>query len=203
MSAKEADQVRDTEITLSTGKLLGIFFALAIICGVFFTMGYLLGKSTSAGGRTEIVATVPAAARANLTPAIKLLKLSRRLALPDRPTARLPNHATQAHPPSLLISHQRPNNHLAARHQIKAPRNLRALMVKMAQQAHSWCRWQPYQNRKMRRSWLRRFAKSSIQSSSLTPPATPCSMCRLAHSLTGKMLKPCALVYLAMAITRL
>lgn len=59
MSAKEADQVRDTEITLSTGKLLGIFFALAIICGVFFTMGYLLGKSNSAGGRTEIVATVP------------------------------------------------------------------------------------------------------------------------------------------------
>ena len=59
MSAKEADQVRDTEITLSTGKLLGIFFALAIVCGVFFTMGYLLGKSNSAGGRTEIVATVP------------------------------------------------------------------------------------------------------------------------------------------------
>lgn len=59
MSAKETDQVRDTEITLSTGKLLGIFFALAIICGVFFTMGYLLGKSTSAGGRTEIVSTVP------------------------------------------------------------------------------------------------------------------------------------------------
>ena len=59
MSAKESDQVRDTEITLSTGKLLGIFFALAIICGVFFTMGYLLGKSNSAGGKTEIVATVP------------------------------------------------------------------------------------------------------------------------------------------------
>ena len=59
MSAKEADELRDTEITLSTGKLLGIFFALAIVCGVFFTMGYLLGKSTSAGGRTEIVATVP------------------------------------------------------------------------------------------------------------------------------------------------
>jgi len=59
MSAKESDEVRDTEITLSTGKLLGIFFALAIICGVFFTMGYLLGKSNSAGRRTEIVATVP------------------------------------------------------------------------------------------------------------------------------------------------
>jgi DedD protein len=59
MAAKDTDQVRDTEITLSTGKLLGMFFALAIVCGVFFTMGYLLGKSTNAGGRTEIVATVP------------------------------------------------------------------------------------------------------------------------------------------------
>lgn len=59
MGEKETDQVQDTEITLSTGKLLGIFFALAIVCGVFFTMGYLLGKSSSAGGRTEIVATVP------------------------------------------------------------------------------------------------------------------------------------------------
>ena len=64
MSAKETDQVRDTEITLSTGKLLGIFFALAVICSVFFTMGYLLGKSTSAGGRTEIVATVPSGSSA-------------------------------------------------------------------------------------------------------------------------------------------
>jgi len=59
MAEKGTDQVRDTEITLSTGKLLGIFFALAIVCGVFFTMGYLLGKSTTVGGRTEIVGAVP------------------------------------------------------------------------------------------------------------------------------------------------
>jgi DedD protein len=65
MGEKEKDQVNDTEITLSTGKLLGIFFGLVIVCGVFFTMGYLLGKSTSAGGRTEIVATVPSIATAN------------------------------------------------------------------------------------------------------------------------------------------
>src|SRR5438105_15227813 len=64
MAEKDTEQARDTEITLSTGKLLGIFFALAIVCGVFFTMGYLLGKSTSAGGRTEIVATVPSGSAA-------------------------------------------------------------------------------------------------------------------------------------------
>ena len=60
MGAKVTDHAGDTEITLSTGKLLGIFFALAIVCGVFFTMGYLLGKSASTGGRTEIVGSVPA-----------------------------------------------------------------------------------------------------------------------------------------------
>jgi DedD protein len=59
MSEKDSDQVSDTEITLSTGKLLGIFFALAVLCGVFFTMGYLLGKSASAGGRTEIISSTP------------------------------------------------------------------------------------------------------------------------------------------------
>lgn len=59
LGEKTTDQLQDREITLSTGKLLGIFFALAIVCGVFFTMGYLLGKSTSVGGRTEIVGVVP------------------------------------------------------------------------------------------------------------------------------------------------
>src|SRR6266700_3454157 len=58
-SGKDKDEVEDTEITLGTGKLLGIFFALVIICSVFFTMGYLLGRSTSAGGRTEIVGSAP------------------------------------------------------------------------------------------------------------------------------------------------
>jgi cell division septation protein DedD len=57
--SRDSDQVRDTEITLSTGKLLGVFFFLAILCGVFFTMGYMLGKSTGGSGRTEIVGTVP------------------------------------------------------------------------------------------------------------------------------------------------
>lgn len=52
------DGDQDTEITLSTGKLLGIFFALAAVCAVFFTMGYLLGRSTSNGHRTEIIGTV-------------------------------------------------------------------------------------------------------------------------------------------------
>jgi DedD protein len=49
----------DTEITLSTGKLLGIFFGLVFICSIFFTLGYLLGHSTAAGGKTDIIGATP------------------------------------------------------------------------------------------------------------------------------------------------
>jgi DedD protein len=49
----------DAEITLGTGKLLGIFFGLAVICAVFFTMGYMLGRGSAAGAKTEIVSSAP------------------------------------------------------------------------------------------------------------------------------------------------
>ena len=35
----------DTEITLGTGKLLGLFFMLALTCGIFFAVGSSLGKT--------------------------------------------------------------------------------------------------------------------------------------------------------------
>ncbi len=40
-------QSQDTEITLGLGKLLGLFFVLAILCGVFFGLGYSFGKSST------------------------------------------------------------------------------------------------------------------------------------------------------------
>jgi DedD protein len=59
-------QTQDTEITLGTGKLLGIFFGLVTLCAVFFTMGYLLGRSTGpAGATTQMVGTVPSGSPAN------------------------------------------------------------------------------------------------------------------------------------------
>lgn len=45
------DEMQDTEVTLSTGKLLAMFFGAAIICGLFFSFGYAVGKnSTPAAG---------------------------------------------------------------------------------------------------------------------------------------------------------
>src|SRR5512137_796463 len=60
MAEPETDELQDTEITLSTGKLLGIFFGLVLLCSVFFTMGYLFGRSNASGSRTDIVGGEPA-----------------------------------------------------------------------------------------------------------------------------------------------
>jgi len=51
----------DTEITLGVGKLLGLFFLLAAICGIFFSIGYSLGRSA---GREQALNDQPAQALA-------------------------------------------------------------------------------------------------------------------------------------------
>lgn len=51
----EDEDQENTEITLGTGKLLGIFFGLVILCSLFFTMGYMMGRSNATGSKTEIV----------------------------------------------------------------------------------------------------------------------------------------------------
>jgi len=43
------DSSQDTEITLGTAKLLGLFFGLVIICAVFFALGYTLGRKSDTG----------------------------------------------------------------------------------------------------------------------------------------------------------
>src|SRR6185312_181368 len=45
---------QDTELTLSTGKLLGFFFGMVIVCGIFFSLGYLVGKGSSQAGAPVI-----------------------------------------------------------------------------------------------------------------------------------------------------
>lgn len=61
---------QDTEITLGTGKMLGLFFGLVILCAVFFGLGYSLGRTTTkpmAAGEAAAPASVlrPVSTRAN------------------------------------------------------------------------------------------------------------------------------------------
>jgi DedD protein len=48
-------QVEDTEITLTTSKVLALFFALSALCAVFFGIGFLFGKNSVK--QIEIVTT--------------------------------------------------------------------------------------------------------------------------------------------------
>ncbi len=43
---------QDTEITLGTGRLLGLFFGLVVVCAVFFGLGFSLGRNSVKSGLT-------------------------------------------------------------------------------------------------------------------------------------------------------
>jgi cell division septation protein DedD len=60
MFGSRTDDLQDTEITLTTGKLLGIFFGLVVICSAFFTLGYVVGHANSGIEKTtDIVNPAP------------------------------------------------------------------------------------------------------------------------------------------------
>jgi DedD protein len=54
---EEEQEGKTSEITLSTASLLGIFFGLVLICGVFFGFGYSMGRGTGSAPATTTVAT--------------------------------------------------------------------------------------------------------------------------------------------------
>src|SRR5947199_1206350 len=47
---------QDTEITLGTGRMLALFFALVVICAAFFAIGFSLGRKASAIGSGNVLA---------------------------------------------------------------------------------------------------------------------------------------------------
>jgi DedD protein len=55
MTLLDYEEQQDTEVTLSTGKLLGIFFALVAVCAVFFSLGYAVGKNSAPSASTVIM----------------------------------------------------------------------------------------------------------------------------------------------------
>lgn len=58
---------QDTEVTLGTGRLLGLFFGLVVICALFFSVGFSLGrKSAPVTAASTSAAPAPVA-----TPAVK------------------------------------------------------------------------------------------------------------------------------------
>jgi len=54
-----SDDSRDREISLGTGTILGIFFALALLCALFFGLGYSMGRRSLQGTGTTADTSTP------------------------------------------------------------------------------------------------------------------------------------------------
>jgi DedD protein len=65
----------DTEITLGTGKLLGLFFFLVAICALFFALGYSLGRKSE-----------PSVTKAATTPALQPAPAANKAGSPSTPS---------------------------------------------------------------------------------------------------------------------
>src|SRR5438309_8642548 len=46
---------QDTEFTLGTGKLLAFFFGMVVICGIFFSLGYGVGRNSTSAASTTVL----------------------------------------------------------------------------------------------------------------------------------------------------
>jgi len=54
-----ATTTQDTEITLGTGRMLGLFFALVAVCAVFFAVGFSLGRKAAGAGQPLLAKATP------------------------------------------------------------------------------------------------------------------------------------------------
>jgi DedD protein len=60
LDTDEEEESKAAEITLSTASLLGIFFGLVLICGVFFGFGYSMGRGNEQAAQARGMGTGPA-----------------------------------------------------------------------------------------------------------------------------------------------
>jgi cell division septation protein DedD len=95
----------DTEITLGLGRMLGLFFLLVAICGVFLSIGYSLGKSNAREqalndeAPSQVLAAAPPAATASEQSA-------------DKPSAAVASKADAAQPAQEQTAAANPQNNL-------------------------------------------------------------------------------------------
>jgi cell division septation protein DedD len=71
--AEMHDSAHDREVTLNTGTVLALFFALALVCAVFFGFGYSMGRKSAqpvAGAADTGSTQAPIAAGASDAPAV-------------------------------------------------------------------------------------------------------------------------------------
>src|SRR5712671_4669243 len=202
---------QDTEITLGTAKLLGLFFGLVMVCAVFFALGYTLGRrsdagltslSTVAAPQTSSNRSKPAGAasgqpaqpmtfyksveqkgsNAQLTPATSDSGSSTSSAAPPESSPAASSTASQVQPPHPAVP---------------------PIPWCQSPWAATSCKSQRSPNRKTPNLWWTRSRKNNIPLSSPTiPPPTNFFVSSSAPSATSKMRRACARASSMTDITR-
>lgn len=85
-------ETQDTEITLGTGRILGLFFGLVVVCAIFFGLGFSLGRNSVKAGALNMEET-PASVPAQQTSTAKSLA-----GTPDKPASAATEQASAAPP---------------------------------------------------------------------------------------------------------
>jgi DedD protein len=97
----------DSEITVTTGKMLGLFVVLVVVCALFFGFGYAMGKGAAVSASNRNGGSIPAVvvmgqrtAAKNPAPAGVPADASK----PDSPTPAAPVSAVPAEPTDTHIA---------------------------------------------------------------------------------------------------
>jgi cell division septation protein DedD len=107
LDTEEEEETTAREITLSTASLLGIFFGLVLICGVFFGFGYSMGRGTEQGAQAASLGTGPAGSAAQSDETTTAANQP-----PEAPPARSQDNASapaKAAPP-VIVRHAKPDD---------------------------------------------------------------------------------------------
>jgi DedD protein len=96
---------QDTEITLGTGRLLGMFFGLVIVCALFFGLGFSLGRSSAKTGNLTME-EAPAASSPGQSSGKTLAGTPQK----TTPTESTTSDSNQAPPPVVTSGSATPSN---------------------------------------------------------------------------------------------
>ncbi len=100
LDTEEEEETTAREITLSTASLLGIFFGLVLICGVFFGFGYSLGRGTEQGAQAASLRTGSAGSTGESDDATTAATQQ-----PVAPAAQAQDHAPQKADVPVVVKH--------------------------------------------------------------------------------------------------
>ncbi len=105
LDTEEEEETTAREITLSTASLLGIFFGLVLICGVFFGFGYSLGRGTEQGAQAASLGTGHAGSAGESDDATTAANQP-----PPAPAEQAQDHAPQKADVPVVVRHAKPDD---------------------------------------------------------------------------------------------